>query len=254
MQFYLPARSAPPMPPTSSLDPPLGPPIFSKSTRNCSCARSVRKGARKSDPERERTDLWGPKGAKRCQNGAKLEPKMCLKSRFQKKVPKVVWTHYLLYILTTGTLQKPHFLTPRSKQNAGLFHVVPRILPGLQSGAHGAEKGREWGPPGAPRVPKGPPMPPKMLPKIVENRHSSPGLPPRLLLGCLGYPNSPKIRPFSTFPRPVLPHVRGNVHLLSAAPHPLAPSHCEASLERGGLGVCPLGLHECYMTLLMDIH
>ena len=35
---------------------------------------------------------------------------------------------------------------------------------------------------------------------------------------------------------------RGNLHLLSAIPHSLAPSHCEASLERGCLGVCPLGL------------
>ena len=109
--------------------PPWTPQWAPKFTRNCTCAWSVRKSARKSDPERERTDLWGPKGAKRCQNGAKLDPKMCLKSRFRKKVPKVVWTHYLLYILTTGTLRKPHFLTPRSKQNVGLFRVVPRTPP-----------------------------------------------------------------------------------------------------------------------------
>ena len=81
--------------------------------------------------------------------------------------------------------------------------------PGLQNGAHGAEKWREWGPPGSPRVPKGLPMPPKMLPKIVQKSAPSPGLPPRVLPGCLGYPPAPKIPPFFTFPRPALPQVGG---------------------------------------------
>ena len=39
---------------------------------------------------------------------------------------------------------------------------------------------------------------------------------------------------------------RGNVQPslpLYATPHSLHPPHCEASLKRGGLGVCPLGLH-----------
>ena len=81
MQFYLPARGSALMPLTTFWPPPGAP----KFTQNRTCARSVRKGARESAPEREKTDLWGPKGAKRCQNGAKLEPKMCLKSRFRKK-------------------------------------------------------------------------------------------------------------------------------------------------------------------------
>ena len=49
-----------------------------------------------------------PKGAQKVpkwtQNGSKWEPKMCQKSKLGKKVPNVVWTHYLLYILTIGTL------------------------------------------------------------------------------------------------------------------------------------------------------
>ena len=64
--------------------------------------------------------------------------------------------------------------------------------PVLQNGARGAEKWREWGPPGSQRVPKGLPMPPKMLPKIIKKRHPSPGVPPRVLPGCLGYPPPPK--------------------------------------------------------------
>ena len=93
----------------------------------------MRKGARESAPEREKTNLWGPKGATRCQNEAKMEangtPK-CIQNRgFPRKVPKVVWTYYLLYIVIVGTLRKPHFLTPRRKQNAGLFRMVPRLLP-----------------------------------------------------------------------------------------------------------------------------
>ena len=77
---------------------------------------------------------------------------MCPKSRFRKKVPKVVWTHYLLYILTTGTLQKPHFLTPPSNQNAGLFRVVPRMPP---RGCKMAPTGPKNGESGVPRDPQG---------------------------------------------------------------------------------------------------
>ena len=40
-----------------------------------SCARSVRKGARESVPERKKTDPGGPKGAKKDHNGSKMDPK-----------------------------------------------------------------------------------------------------------------------------------------------------------------------------------
>ena len=116
---------------------------------------------------------------------------------------------------------------------------------------HGAAKWRPWGrkmtrvgSPWSTKGAKGSPIASKMLQKIIENQHPSPGLPPRVLLGCLGCPTAPKIRPFLTFPRPALPHVGGTFHLhlpLCPTPHSLAPPHCEASLERGGLGVCPLG-------------
>ena len=98
--------------------------------------------------------------------------------------------------------------------------------PGLQNGAHGAEKWREWGPPGSPRLPKGLPMPPKMLQKINQNQHPSPGVPPRVLPGCLGYPTVPKRPPFFKFPRLALPQVGGAFHLplpLCPTPHSLPP-------------------------------
>ena len=60
---------------------------------------------------------------------ANRNPKCTQNRGFPRKVPKVVWTYYLLYILTIGTLRKPHFLTPRSKQNAGLCRVVLRVPP-----------------------------------------------------------------------------------------------------------------------------
>ena len=77
---------------------------------------------------------------------------MCPNSRFRKILPKVVWTPYLLYILTAGTLQKPHFLTPPSNQNAGLFRVVPRMPP---RGCKMAPTGPKNGESGVPRDPQG---------------------------------------------------------------------------------------------------
>ena len=164
----------------------------------------MRKGARESVPDRRKSDLWGPKGAERCQNGAKMEANgslKCTQNRsFEKKVPKVVWTYYLLYILYIGTLRKPHFLRPRNKQNAGLFCIVPRMPPRsckmTPTGPKNGESGLSRGSQGCQRVP---PMPFKMLQKIIKNQHPSPGLPPRVLLGCLGEPTAPKMPPFLRF-------------------------------------------------------
>ena len=54
----------------------------------------MREGARESVPERGKTDLWGPKGAKMepkwKQMGAENVPKI----EVSKKVLKVVWTNY----------------------------------------------------------------------------------------------------------------------------------------------------------------
>ena len=68
-----------------SLAPPLDTQIQAK---NRICARSVRKGARESAPEREKTDLWGAKGAERNPNGTKMEAnwsKKCAKIEVSKK-------------------------------------------------------------------------------------------------------------------------------------------------------------------------
>ena len=112
------------------------------------------------------------------------------------------------------------FHTSKLQKCRSFSHGAPDAAPELQNGAHGAEKWREWGPPGSPRLPKGFPMPPKILKKITQHQHPSPGVSPRVLPGCLGYPTAPKIPPFLMFPRPALPQVGGTFHL----PLPLCPT------------------------------
>ena len=51
------------------------PPWALKSGENCSCALTVRPGARESVPKGEKAPLWGPKGAKSGQNDAEKDPK-----------------------------------------------------------------------------------------------------------------------------------------------------------------------------------
>ena len=165
----------------------------------------MRKGARESAPEREKSNLWGPKGATRCQNGDKMEanghPECTSNRGFSRKVPKVVWTYYLLYILSIGTLRKDHFLTLRSKQNAGLFRMVPRMPPRSRKMAPtGSKNGESEFPRAFPRVPQGAPRHPKMHPKIIEHQHLSPGLLPRVPPGCLGWPTVPKCVHFLSSP------------------------------------------------------
>ena len=83
--------------------------------------------------------------------------------------------------------------------------------PGLQNGTHGAEKWREWGPPGSPRLPKGLPMPPKML----QKKH--PKSAPLSRSASKGAPRVPRVPPrpqntsiFDVPPTGVTPS-RGNV-------------------------------------------
>jgi hypothetical protein len=93
---------------------------------------------------------------KRRQNGVK----MCLKSRFLQKVPKVVWTHYLLYILTTGTLQNLTF----SHLQATKMQVFSAWCLGCRPGAaKWRPRGRKMarvGSPGIPKAAKGSPNAP----------------------------------------------------------------------------------------------
>ena len=129
MQFYHYPRGCCALAADSLLAPPWGTQSHSKSQL---CPQCAQRCARER-PKTQKTDLWGAKGAKRCQNGAKMEangsPKCAQNRGFEKKVPKVVWTHYVIYIFTTGTLQKPYFFIPPSNANAGLFRGVPRMPP-----------------------------------------------------------------------------------------------------------------------------
>ena len=140
------------------------------------------------------------------QNGSKWEPQMCQKTRFRKKVRNVVWTYYLQYILTTGTLQKPHFFTPLSYKNEGLFRRVPRTPPRSckmpLTGPKNGESGVLQDPQGCQRLSQ-------CLLKCFK-KTSKISIPlQKGLQGCLGCPTVPKIPPFLTFPRPALPQVGG---------------------------------------------
>ena len=109
-------------------------------------------------------------------------------------MPKVVWTYYLLYILTTGTDPKPHFLTPRSKQNAGLFRMVPRMPPRSckmtptvpKNGESGVSRGSQ----GCQRVH---PMPPKMLQKSSKINTPLQDCLQGCFWGALGSPGDPTL-------------------------------------------------------------
>ena len=136
----------------------------------------MRAGARESGPKREKAGLWGPKGAKRSPNGAQTEAK------WSQNVPKIevstksaesgldplftIYTHYRHPAKTSL------FDTSKQPKCRSFSRVASDAAPGLQNGAHGAVKWREWGPPGSPRLPKGLPMPPKMLQKTIQTQHS----------------------------------------------------------------------------------
>ena len=136
----------------------------------------------------------------------------------------IIYTHYWHLAKTSlfDTSKQPKCRSfPRGASDAA---------PGLQNGAHGTEKWPEWGPPGSPRVPKGSPMPPKMLQKIIQNQHPSPGVSPRV----------PKVPPrsqntsiFDVPPTGVTPR-RGNVRTspLALCCTPLTASHALCSIPR----------------------
>ena len=152
---------------------------------------------------------------------------MILKSRFPKKMPKVSSTNYLLYIITIGTLRKPHFLTPRSNQNAGLFRVVPRMPP---RGCKMAPTGPKNGESGVPRDPQGCQMVAQCLPKYSKKSSKISTPLQECLQGCSqgasGTPPAPKYLHFWMFPRPALPQGGGTFDPplpLSATPHSLPP-------------------------------
>ena len=186
--------------------PPLGTQIHLKAYLRAQCAQKCAR-------ERPKTQKSGPLGAQGCQkmqklsqHGNKWEPKMCKKTRFRKKVRNVVWTYYLLYILTPGTLQKPHFFTPLSNKNEGLFRMVPRTPP---RSCKMVPTGPKNGESGVPRDPQGCQRVSQCLLKCSK-KTSKISIPlQECLRGCLGCPTAPKIHPFLTFPRPALPQVVG---------------------------------------------
>ena len=181
-------------------------------------ARAVCAKVRARAPQNAKKRTFGgprvPKGAKMepkwRQIGAQNVPKLEVSKKSAESGLDLLFTIYNHYRHPAKTSL---FDTSKQPKCRSFPRGASDAAPGLQNGAHGAEKWREWGPPGSPRLPKGLPMPPKMLPK----KHQKSAL---LLPGCLGYPTAPKIPPFLTFPRPAFPQVGGTFHL----PLPLCPA------------------------------
>ena len=156
----------------------------------------MRKGARESAPEREKTDLGGPKGSKRCSNGPKMDPKW--EQMGAQNVPKIevmqksaecgldplftIYSHY-------RHPPKPHFLTPRSDQNASLFCVVPRMPP---RGCKMALPGPKNGETGVPRDPQGCQRGSQCLLKCSKKHQKSASLSRSVSEGASGAPPPPK--------------------------------------------------------------
>ena len=168
---------------------------------------------------------------------------MCQKSQFREKVPTVVWTHYLQYILTVGTLPNLTF----SHLEATKMHVRSAWCLGCRPGAaKWRPRGRKMARVGSPGLPKGAKGAPNASRNAPKNHPKSAPLSRTASKGAPGVPRVPR-RPqntsiFDVPPTGVTPR-KGNVHLSppSLCYTPLTSSrYCEASLERGGLGVCPL--------------
>ena len=168
-------------------------------------------------------------------------PKCGLNRSFEKKCRK--WFGPIIYCIQSLPAPSENFTL--SHLEASKMQVFSAWCLGYRPGA---AKWRPWGrkmtgvrSPGNTKGAKGSPNASKNAPK---NRRKSAPLSRTASKGAFRVPWVPQ-RPQNTsiFDVPltgVTPR-RGNLHLLSAIPHSLAPSHCEASLERGGLGVCPLG-------------
>ena len=119
---------------------------------------------------------------------------------FKKKCRK--WFGLIIYYIYS--LPAPYENLTFSHLEATKMQVFSAWCLGCRPGAaKWRSRGRKMarlGSPGIPKGAKGAPNAsqnaPKMLPKIVQKSAPSPGLPPRVLPGCLGYPPAPKILPF----------------------------------------------------------
>ena len=138
---------------------------------------------------------------------------MYQKSQFPEKVPTVVWTHYLQYILTVGTLLNLTF----SHLEATKMHVCSAWCLGCRPGAaKWRPRGRKMARVGSPGLPKGAKGAPNASRNAPKNHLKSAPLSRTASKGAPGVPRVPR-RPQNTsiFDVPltgVTPR-KGNVHL-----------------------------------------
>ena len=93
--------------------------------------------------------------AKCYQKGSKKETKTLPKSTFYEKVPKVIRTCYLLYIINIYRPENAHFSIPRATKNACGARDATFSFYRQHCGPHCGQQMAGVGSPGCPNVPQG---------------------------------------------------------------------------------------------------
>ena len=118
---------------------------------------------------------------KRRQNGGKIVSQ----SDFLPKVPKVIRTCYLLYIINICRPVNPHFSIPRPTKNACGTRATTFSLHGRHFWPHCGQKMARVGSPGNPNAPQG-------LPNASPNAPKNDYWQDRVALTALGVPTPPQ--------------------------------------------------------------
>ena len=135
---------------------PSGPPLGHPNSLKIALARAVCAKVRARAPLNAKKRTFGgprmPKGAPMDPKWEQMGTQNYQKSQFFEKVPTVVWTHYLQYILTVGTLPNLTF----SHLKATKMHVCSAWCLGCRPGAaKWRPRGRKMARVGSLGLPKG---------------------------------------------------------------------------------------------------
>ena len=115
----------------------------------------------------------------------KMDAQTLPKSTFYEKVPKVIRTCYLLYIINICRPVNPHFSIPRPTKNACGTRATTFSLHVRHFWPHCAPKTARVGSPGSPNAPQG-------LPNASPNAPKNDYWQDRVALTALGVPTPPQ--------------------------------------------------------------
>ena len=127
----------------------------------------------------------GANGRQMVPKGGKKETKTLPKLTFYEKVPKVIRTYYLLYIINICRPENPHFSIPRATKNACGARAATFSLHGQHFEPHCGQKTARVGSPGCPNAPQG-------LQNASQNAPKNDTWQDRVALRALGVPTSPQ--------------------------------------------------------------